>query len=85
MAGLGATVAIEVFATADSAIDRPFVPRRFERPDLPSDVDVRKIQLMRFNEYGVIYTVVDDTFWIVAVVHAKRKPGYWINRLTKLS
>lgn len=45
---------------------------------------MRKVQLKRFSEYGLIYTVIEDTFWIVAVAHAKRRPGYWIARLNGL-
>lgn len=85
LAGLGAEFADEVLATTDSAIKHPFVLRRFEHPNLPPEADVRKIQLERFSEYGVIYTVLHDTFWIVAVAHAKRRPGYWVDRLTDLS
>jgi len=31
--------------------------------------------------YQVIYTIEDDTLWIVAVMHQSRKPGYWKGRL----
>lgn len=31
--------------------------------------------------YGVIYLEQDDCLWIVAVMHMKRKPGYWKTRL----
>lgn len=45
---------------------------------------MRKLQLHRFSEYGLVYTVANDTFWIVAVAHAKRRPGYWTGRLKRL-
>ena len=31
--------------------------------------------------YSVIYLEQPDRVWIVAVMHAKRGPGYWISRL----
>ena len=31
--------------------------------------------------YGIIYLELDDRLWIVAVMHMKRKPGYWKSRL----
>lgn len=83
--GLGQQLAAEVFDVLDHAAGRPFLPRKYEHPQLPSEPEIRKIQLRRFDEYGIVYTVVKDTMWIVAVAHAKRKPGYWIDRLTKFS
>lgn len=52
---------------------------------MPAEPEVRRIRLQRFDEYDLVYTVVNDTLWIVAVAHAKRKPGYWVDRLTTLS
>ena len=83
--GLGQQLAAEVFTVLDQAVRHPFLPRKYEHRGLPAEPEVRKIQLQRFYEYGVVYAVVNDTLWIVAVAHAKRKPGYWIDRLTKLS
>jgi hypothetical protein len=31
--------------------------------------------------YAIIYLNQPDRVWIVAVVHMKRKPGYWRGRL----
>ena len=30
--------------------------------------------------YGVIYRLRNDAIYVVAVMHLKRKPGYWIKR-----
>jgi plasmid stabilization system protein ParE len=30
--------------------------------------------------YGVIYTVEGPTIYVAAVMHVKRKPGYWESR-----
>ena len=40
---------------------------------------VRHLQVKPFQE-RVLY-VVRDRVWIVAVAHARRKPGYWADRL----
>lgn len=31
--------------------------------------------------YGIIYLEQDAFLWIVAVMHLKRRPGYWKSRL----
>ena len=31
--------------------------------------------------YSVVYLEEPDRVWIVAVMHAKRRPGYWTKRL----
>ncbi len=83
--GLGQQLAAEVFKVLDQVVRHPFVLKRYEHSNLPAELEVRKMQVMRFDEYGLVYTVVNDTFWVLAVAHAKRKPGYWIDRLKKLS
>jgi hypothetical protein len=30
--------------------------------------------------YGLIYAVQGDTIYVAAVMHLKRKPGYWVAR-----
>ncbi|MBI3944631.1 MAG: type II toxin-antitoxin system RelE/ParE family toxin [Armatimonadetes bacterium] len=48
------------------------------------DQDARRYVLKRFP-YGVYYRVVDeDTIFVVAVMHQKRRPGYWRHRLTEI-
>lgn len=82
--GLGQQLATEVFKALDQVVSYPFVLKKYEHPNLRAEPDVRKVQLKRFDEYGLVYTVVDDTFWIVAVAHMKRRPGYWADRLKRL-
>jgi hypothetical protein len=36
---------------------------------------------MRRFPFSVVYHVVDDLIRIVAIAHAKRKPGYWRTRM----
>lgn len=35
--------------------------------------------------YGLMYAVQDDTIYVAAVMHLKRKPGYWVPRAKKMS
>ena len=37
--------------------------------------------LVRKFPYSVIFAQKQDRIWVLAVMHAKRKPGYWIHRL----
>ena len=32
------------------------------------------------SPYGVIYAVDEGVIYIAAVMHLKRKPGYWVSR-----
>jgi len=40
------------------------------------DGETRKCRLLRFP-YGIIYRIKDGKIEIVAVMHLKRRPGYW--------
>ena len=41
--------------------------------------DFRRHLLSRFP-HGIIYQIQDDSIFIAAVMHLKRRPGYWENR-----
>ena len=83
--GLGRELAVEIDKAINQAMHHPFLLKKHEHPNLPTTPEVRKFQLDRFDEYGLVYAVVGEAFWIVAVAHAKRKPGYWMDRLKKLT
>lgn len=34
--------------------------------------------------YGIIYTIAKDEIYVAAVMHLKRKPGYWISRVKNM-
>lgn len=51
-------------------------PQRFWRFSPP----VRRALSTEFP-YSVVYLEQPDRVWIVAVMHAKRQPGYWRTRL----
>lgn len=51
-------------------------PERFLRFSPPA-----QRALARKFPYSVVYLNQPDRIWIVAVMHAKRRPGYWRERL----
>jgi toxin ParE1/3/4 len=51
-------------------------PQRFFRFHPP----VQRARSPKFP-YSVVYLDEPDRVWIVAVMHARRRPGYWTNRL----
>ena len=51
-------------------------PQRFYRLYPPA-----RRALSRKFPYSVVYVEQSDRVWIVAVMHAKRRPGYWKQRL----
>ncbi len=51
-------------------------PERFLRVSPPA-----RRALARKFPYSVVYLDEPDRVWIVAVMHAKRRPGYWRKRL----
>ena len=55
-------------------------PHRFPRARQRTSRTIRHKALKRFP-YEVIYQVTPQEAYIVAVAHAARKPGYWIDRL----
>lgn len=52
-------------------------PQRFP---LLQEPDIRSAKVRRFP-YRVVYVVVGDDVDVIAVAHAKRRPGYWRRRL----
>jgi hypothetical protein len=40
----------------------------------------RRMLLVRFP-YGVIYRERGDILYVVAIMHLKREPGYWLDRI----
>lgn len=82
--GLGRELAAEVQLVLAKAVRNPLLLRKYEHINLPSAPEVRKIQLKRFDEYGIIYAVVDEVLWVVAIAHAKRGPGFWTDRVARL-
>ena len=55
-----------------------------ERPELGSvlEGEIRHFVLRRFP-HAVIYAIIDDSLYFLAVAHGHREPGYWIKRLAR--
>jgi toxin ParE1/3/4 len=51
-----------------------------ERYSLLQEPDIRSVKVKRFP-YRVVYVVVGEDVDVIAVAHAKRRPGYWRRRL----
>lgn len=63
---------------------RHAIERLLEYPELgvPMDVDLRRLMLTRFP-YFLIYSFTTDLLRVVAVAHARRRPGYWQSRVNR--
>ena len=64
------------------------LPRIAERPasfprlqDSPENLDLRRALLHRFP-YALVFLELDQEIRIVAVADARRRPGYWLDRVT---
>ncbi len=76
-----AAISVELGERFDSEIRRlagevSRDPQRFIRFSPPA-----RRALSREFPYSVVYLDEPDRVWIVAVMHAKRRPGYWRERL----
>ena len=50
--------------------------------DMPADLVIRRALLPRFP-YALIFIDLDEHVRVLAVAHAKRRPGYWLDRVRK--
>lgn len=69
---LGERFIEQVEATLARVLSAPLRPRCFENA-------CRKLHVNRFP-YALIYRVKADELQILALTHAKRRPGYWRER-----
>ena len=72
-AGLGSEFLIEVERTVAAILAYPEAASRVKK-------DTRRRLLKRFP-FGILYAVAADEVVIVAVMHLRRRPGYWEDRL----
>ncbi|HXD32063.1 MAG TPA: type II toxin-antitoxin system RelE/ParE family toxin [Pyrinomonadaceae bacterium] len=72
-AGLGHAFTIEVEAAIERILQAPERWRMIEQ-------DVRRCLTHTFP-YGLLYTIEHNSILIVAVMHLRRKPGYWHGRV----
>lgn len=70
--GLGKTFLASVEAATEEIVQHPLMWRRIKGR-------FRRYLVPRFP-YGLIYAIQDDAIYVAAVMHLKRKPGYWALR-----
>ena len=71
--GLGFDFSIEVYSTVENILSFPKAWPCLEG-------DIRRCQTRRFP-YGLVYTIEGDAVLILAVMHLRRDPTYWQDRL----
>ncbi|MDR2984252.1 MAG: type II toxin-antitoxin system RelE/ParE family toxin [Nocardiopsaceae bacterium] len=77
--GVGGRFAESVRAAVDAAVDDPDAWAKW--PGWHGHPVVRSKGVAGFP-YHVVYYVEDDLLTVIAVAHAKRRPGYWRDRVT---
>jgi toxin ParE1/3/4 len=70
--GLGANLLAEVAAVTDRILRYPLAAPRVGR-------DARTAPVKNFR-YQIVYKIKGDLISIVAVMHNRRRPGYWKGR-----
>jgi toxin ParE1/3/4 len=56
--------------------------RVMEAPErYPFQTDDARAKLLKDFPFAIIYTHEEGKVFIIAVMHQKRKPGYWLNRI----
>ena len=73
--GLGDDLESEVFAAIERASHDPMSYKSF-------DSGIYRIPVQKFD-YNIYYAVEEDTLVIAAVMHNRRRPGYWKRRLRR--
>ena len=77
---LGSELLDEVQATLPIIGTRP---RSFPRlQDIDSTLEIRRALLARFP-YALVFLVREDEVRVLAVAHARRRPGYWLSRVRR--
>ena len=71
-------VASAFVAEVRSALDRVVA---FPESGIPSSDDIRKVFLTRFP-FTVVYRGKAGQLEIIAVMHQRRRPGYWRHRIS---
>lgn len=71
--GLGRVFAAEARAVIDHLLDHPL-------SGAPAEAETRRKLLLRFP-YSMIYLVEPTRLRIIALMHQRREPGYWLTRI----
>jgi toxin ParE1/3/4 len=75
--GLGLDLAGEVERALDVIGENPATWPQW--PGAPQDLRIRRFLLPRFP-FALAYLMEDERVVVLAVAHAKRRPGYWLGR-----
>jgi toxin ParE1/3/4 len=70
--GLGYDFSVEIFTTIHNITTHPDAWPVVEE-------DIRRCLVNRFP-FGVLYSIESNGIFIIAVMHQRRRPGYWKNR-----
>jgi len=76
--GLGREFLDEVQATLPLVDERPRSFPRLQAVD--ATLEIRRALLARFP-YALVFLVREDEVRVLAVAHARRRPGYWLSRV----
>jgi toxin ParE1/3/4 len=79
-AGLGQRYLQAVDSTLRQLIRYPHAGVRV--PLVPPELGVRRVPVLRFP-YAIVYIETTDAIRVLAVVHDRRRPGYWRHRIPK--
>jgi toxin ParE1/3/4 len=74
-------LSLELFDSVEEAIELILQqPAAWQRDSVVTNREIRRFVMRRFP-FSIVFYVVDDIVRIVAIAHAKRKPGYWRMRI----
>jgi plasmid stabilization system protein ParE len=77
-AGLGQRYLEAIESTFRQLLQYPHAGVRM--PLVPPDLNVRRVPVLRFP-YSIVYIETNDAIRVLAVVHDRRRPGYWLQRV----
>lgn len=77
-AGLGQRCLEAVDSTFRQLLQYPHAGVRM--PLVPPELNVRRVPVLRFP-YSIVYIETTDAIRVLAVVHDRRRPGYWLHRV----
>lgn len=70
--GLGENLLSELESAFEAIVELPDTWPKFKK-------EFRRFLLSKFP-FSVIYRSIDNSIYVVAVMHNSRKPGYWLTR-----
>lgn len=79
LTGLGADLVDEVDHAMDAIAERPMTWPLW--PGVAEALGVRRFLLARFP-FAMAYVVEGDEVIVLAVAHLRRRPGFWLERLS---